>query len=168
MDLENVINVMMENRYYTARELKYDTNANLYLSPYDYSRLLELMDNKSLDNEDICSLDLSTFNSYNVRLSFCNELNNAVNDYIRLILEDAMDKKSFLSLRNIDSITKSRILSEIEGTLNIESVPTTRKLINDIIYKNKKPINNNEQIILNMAKAIEEITGLENVTKEDF
>lgn len=53
-----------------------------------------------------------------------------------------------------EEILKSRIYSEIEGSLSIEEVPTTRRKINEITSGKRKPENQNEIIIKNMGEGI--------------
>lgn len=58
-----------------------------------------------------------------------------------------------------EEILKSRIYSEIEGSLSIEEVPTTRRKINEITSGKRKPKNQNEIIIRNMAEGIRFVMG---------
>ena len=155
MELDQIFNLMLTDKYYTGRELKYDTDPGIFVTPYQYKLLLEYIDSLAGKNKDVVGLELKTFNNHTLHFSFCDELLDKFNDFFSLVIDDADINKSWLYFRNIDSITKSRIFSEIEGTLNIESVPTTRKLLSDIIYEKRKPASNNEQIILNMSRAIE-------------
>ena len=55
--------------------------------------------------------------------------------------------------RNIEDLTLSRFFSEIEGSLNIENVPTTRKRIAEICEKNVLQ-DENDKIIKNMVDAV--------------
>ena len=168
MELEKIFNLMLSKKYYTARELKYDTNPGLFVTPYQYKLLLEYIDSLSNKNEDVICLNLKTFNNQKLHFSQCEELLDKFNDFFSLVIDDAVKNKSWLYFRNIDSITKSRIFSEIEGSLNIESVPTTRKLLNDIIFEKRKPASNNEQIILNMSKAIEFVNTCPAFNKDNL
>ena len=54
----------------------------------------------------------------------------------------------------MDDILLSRIYSEVEGTLNIESVPTTRKAVVEIATGKRDPKTLNEQIIKNMIDGV--------------
>lgn len=168
MTLEQIFNKMINEKYYTARELKYDIDPGLFVSPYQYKQLLEHIDALMEKNQDVVGLNLDTFNNQKLHFANCNELLDKSNDYFSLVIDDAIKNDSWLYFRNIDSITKSRIFSEIEGTLNIESVPTTRKLLNDIIYEKRKPASNNEQIILNMSKAIEFVNECPKFNKDNL
>ena len=168
MTVEEIFGKMLNENYYTARELKYDTNPGLFVTPFQYKQLLEHIDFLADKNEEVIGLNLGTFNTYKLHFANCNELLDKFNDYISLVIDDVVKNDSWLYFRNIDTITKSRIFSEIEGSLNIESVPTTRKLLNDIIYKKRKPVNNNEQIILNMSRAIEYANKCPDFNKENL
>ena len=168
MTVEEIFGKMLNEKYYTARELKYDTDPGLFVTPFQYKQLLEYIDSLINKNEEVIGLNLGTFNTYKLHFASCNELLDKSNDYISLVIDDVVKNDSWLYFRNIDAITKSRIFSEIEGSLNIESVPTTRKLLNDIIFKKRKPVNNNEQIILNMSKAIEYVNKCPDFNKENL
>lgn len=155
MVINEVFNLMMSKSYMTAKQLKYNTKANILMTPFDYNQLLKYFDDNAGSNPQLISLNLEAFNKFKPRISECAELLSMINDYHELIADDATANKGPLSIRNANSIAISRIFSEIEGTLNIESVPTTRKLLDDIIVKERKPETSNEKIIHNMAKAMQ-------------
>ncbi|MCQ2770979.1 MAG: Fic family protein [Clostridia bacterium] len=156
MDNKSIFDLMMNQKYYLGTELKYSTRANVKLKAFEHRQFLDYMDELAISgNDDVKSIDLVSFNSKTIRVSYCVELLSLMSDYLNFIVDDVKNNHSFLSFRNMDSITKSRIFSEIEGSLNIESIPTTRKLLNDLIIENKNPKDNNEQIIVNMSRAIE-------------
>lgn len=69
------------------------------------------------------------------------------NEYLRIIIADYETNQSLLFNRSIEDLTISRSFAEMEGSLNIENVPTIRKRIsgtgekaepesdNDIIFE---------------------------------
>ena len=70
-------------------------------------------------------------------------------EYLSTLIKDYAENKDFLTNRNIDQIMLSRIFSEVEGTLNIENVPTTHKRIKEI-FESKELTDKNDIIIKNM------------------
>ena len=169
MDNKTLLEKMLKEKYYTAREIMYSTNPGFYIQPYNYQMFLDYLDQEAMTNdEDFVKINLKTFNKYEFRITKCYDLLSRKNEYLNLVFNDLKENKSFLTFRNLNQITISRIFSEIEGTLNIEAVPTTRSLLNNIIKDNKKPINNNEQIIYNMAKAIEFVNECPEFNEENL
>ncbi len=168
MKINDVFSLMLTEKYYSGKDLKYNTRPGIFMSPFEYSRLLEYLDNCGEDQQSVVKLDLLPISKHGFRYTNCDELILMLEDYKNLVAEDREENKSFLTFRNLDTITKSRMFSEIEGTLNIESVPTTRKMLDDIIVKNKKPASNNEQIIHNMANAIEFVNTCPEFNEENL
>ena len=64
MDYENIFSKMMiGEKYYTSRELKYDTSVGIFLSPYHYKQLLEYKPKSKFNNPNFYTkLSLKTFN----------------------------------------------------------------------------------------------------------
>ena len=60
---------------------------------------------------------------------------------------------------------KSRIYSEIEGSLNVENVPTTRKRLKELLEDNKPTENTNDIVIKNMKQAIDFVESGEPFNK---
>ena len=154
MDFENLLeNLVFSKKYYTSKEIMYGTEPGLFLTPYNYQQFLAFKD--SAQSELIHSLDLKTFNDCGIYFTNAFELNALFDTYASLVVQDYEQKESFLSLRNMDDMTLSRIYSEVEGTLNIESVPTTRKVVADLANGKRDPKTLNDQIIKNMLDGIE-------------
>lgn len=53
-----------------------------------------------------------------------------------------------------DSFENNLIFSEVEGSLEIEGIKTSRKKIEDVLNK-KEPLNSKEQVILNMKNGVD-------------
>ena len=133
MEQKEIFLKMLTEHYYTSKEMMYDTKFNLFVSPHEYRKLIDYK--KSLmDTNDkyIKVIGLKTFNDNPIHYSLCSDLLDSLNASLKTILTDITVKNSSLVSRNFDDITLSRIYSEIEGSLNIESVPTTRKVVDDI------------------------------------
>ena len=148
--------MLLGKKYFTSQELKYDANVNVHLSPYDYKQFVLFKDKEVLkDNKFFRNLNLKTFNNTGVFFCLSKELLTITNSYLDLILEDLIKMNKPMLVRNMDDMTLSRIYSEVEGTLNIESVPTTRKAVSEIAQGKRDPKTLNEQIIKNMIDAID-------------
>ena len=78
------------------------------------------------------ALPLKTFNS-----KYCFYVNGLYlletqNEYFRLLTSDYELNQSWLFDRNIEDMLISRLFSEIEGTLNVENIPTTHRHIAEV------------------------------------
>lgn len=134
----------------------YDKNVGILLNPFDYQKFLEFKgDYNKTNNKYFKKVELKTFNNAPMFIVLSTSLLQIENSYLRLINEDFKGNNQTLLMRNLDEMTLSRIYSEIEGTLNIESVPTTRKVVDEIASGKRDPRSLNEQIIKNMFKGIE-------------
>ncbi len=165
-DFNEIFQQMLNGKYYSPRELQYDTKAGLFLSPYEYHQYLEFVN--EIKSEDIIELDLLSFNKQKLHIINSVELSTMVSNYLDIVAKDIESTKSFLSTRNADEITLSRIYSEIEGTLNIESVPTTRKVIEELNTGKKDPSNLNEQIIYNMLVSIQFVNSMPDFNADNL
>lgn len=154
MDFDTLLEtVVCSNKYYTGKELMYGKEAGIFLSPFNYQQFLAFKD--KTNSELINNLELKSFNGYGFYYSNSAELNSLFDTYASLIVDDYGQKQSFLSFRNADDISLSRIYSEVEGTLNIESVPTTRKAVVELASGKREVKTDNDQIIKNMIRGIE-------------
>lgn len=153
-DYQELFEAMLEKQYFSPRELQYDTKTATFLSPYEYGQFLNFVDQK-LDDESICvKFDLKSFNNHQLRFFISNNLLTLMSNYLDVVIQDNEQTKSFLSLRNADEIVRSRIYSELEGSLNIESVPTTRKAMEELGSGKRDPKSLNDQIIVNMLNGV--------------
>lgn len=159
---------MLNEHYFTSKELMYDTKVNMFVSPHDYRKLIEYKKTLMGKSKYIKVVNLKTFNDNPVHYSLSCDLLDSVNASLKTILTDITVKNSSLVSRNFDDITLSRIYSEIEGSLNIESVPTTRKVVDDIAKEKRTPKNKNEQIIKNMIDAIDYVNKMPEFTDENL
>ena len=79
---------------------------------------------------------------------------------MRIHITDFELNHSWLFDRNLEDMLASRLFSEIEGTLNVENIPTTHKRIAEV-SKMKDPTAENDIIIKNMLNGIDFITSEE-------
>lgn len=153
---------MLEKHYCSSNELIYNPSFEAMLSPYDFNKFLEYK--KSLlnqkDNQLMVKLNLETFNEAPLFFSKAFELKFKEHSYLKAVLDDFAQNESYLFTRNFNDITLSRIYSEVEGTLNIESVPTTRRAVEDLAKGKRDPQNRNDQIIKNMLDGMTYVAHL--------
>ena len=166
---DKALNAQMGAVYFNQKELQYSTSADIFLTPFEYSvflvfkeKMLEDGDNRFVD------LPLKTFNSDHIYYCLSGELKSLLDSYLHLIIDDATINNSFLSDRFASSLYRSRIYSEIEGSLNVENVPTTRRRLKELIEDNAKPENKNDVIIKNMDNGLKFVEGKPSFNKENL
>ena len=169
MDYKELYINQLTRHYCTARELQYSTIYRYFLNLDELNQFYNFIDTT---NEDFfgsfIKLDLKTFNSKKIYFSKCIELSQSIKNYCDLLIEDLKVDDSSLAIRNMSEIMKSRIYSEVEGSLNIENVPTTRKRFEELVIEGKKPVTTNDKVIKNMANAIEFVLKKPAFTKENL
>ena len=159
-----VLNRQLEEEYYTAKELQYSNKVGTFLSPYEYKQLVEYKEESAL-NKDKCVilLPLKAFNYKCLFYCLSNDLKTAINTYYDLVGND-----SYISNRFSTSFIESRIYSEIEGTLNVENVPTTRRRLKELLEDNAPATSKNDIIIKNMKAGIDFVNELPEFNKENL
>lgn len=169
MDFKKIFDLMIHGeRYYTSKEIEYDKKVGIHLSPYEYRQFVLYKNNNSKDNKFCKNLQLKTFNDYSLFFCYSSELVSILNSFLNLVITDSKQNNKPMSVRNMDEMTLSRIYSEVEGTLNIESVQTTRKVVADIAQGKRDPKTLNEQIIKNMIDGIEFVNKCPDFNKENL
>ena len=169
MDYKDLYINQLNSHYCNARELQYSTTYNYFLDSNELKQFYDFIDNTNEDFSDsLIKLDLKAFNSKNIYFSRCIELSQSIMNYCNLLIEDLKLDNASLAIRNMPEIMKSRIYSEVEGSLNIENVPTTRKRFEELVVEDKKPVTTNDRVIKNMANAIEFVLKKPEFTKENL
>lgn len=169
MDYKDLYINQIKDHYCTAKELQYSAVYNYFLSPKQVNDYYEFKDNNIDDFSDsLIKLNLKSFNSPHIYFSKCIELTQSIVDIVDLLKDDLTKKEEPLVIRNLNEILRSRIFSEVEGTLNIENVPTTRKRVVDLLIKNEEPKDKNDQTIKNMAHGIEFVFTKPEFNKENL
>ena len=147
---EKILQKQLEGEYYTAKELQYGNNAGTFLSPFEYKSYLDYKEEKaSLSNSLVTLLPLKAFNYKCLYFCLGNDLKTAINTYYDVLVTD-----SSFSDRFSKTFIESRIYSEIEGSLNVENVPTTRRRLKELLEDNAPIKNQNDIIIKNMKNVI--------------
>lgn len=154
MDKNKILQILLDDEYYTIDDLRYNKNVGILFSKDELNDFLSTKDNLINDRcEGFVKLPLKTFNSQHIFFFLGTYLTLNHKEYLSTLIKDYEENKDFLTNRNIDQIMLSRIFSEVEGTLNIENVPTTHKRIKQI-FESKKLTDKNDIIIKNMQNAI--------------
>ncbi len=155
--------------YFNQKELQYSASAGILFSPYEYSQYLAYKEEELEDgNIYFVNLPIKPFNSRYIYFCLSGELKTLMESYLHLIKDDASVNDSFLSARFASSLYKSRIYSEIEGSLNVENVPTTRRRLKELIEDHAKAENKNDIIIQNMDKAIKYVESKPAFNKDNL
>ena len=169
-DFERLLKLQLAERYYTIRELRYGKEPGTFLSGHE-SNLFQEFKRSAAEkgNPNLIPVDLKSWSSEPLFYASASQLMGLKNELFSFLLEDwAENNASFLSFKDSDEITKSRIYSEIEGSLSIEAIPTTRKRLAELIKGTKKPENRNDIIIANMGHAIDFVTKKPSFTPENL
>lgn len=154
MERNELINLVFGNEYYTLDDLRYNQKLGFLFSKDEFTEFLKaketLIEEK---NKHVENLPLKTFNS-----KYCFYVNgpyllSTYNEYLSTFVEDLQANQKTLFARNADDILMSRVFSEVEGTLNVENVPTTHKRVKEV-YQKENPTDKNDVIIKNMLNAM--------------
>ena len=120
----------------------------------EFDEFLNIKDELVEDNfEFVKRLPLKTFNSKYCFFVEGQYLLSIYSEYMRIHLTDFELNHSWLFDRNLEDMLNSRLFSEIEGTLNVENVPTTHRRIVEV-RDMKNPTDENDIIIKNMFDAV--------------
>lgn len=166
---EKTFNAQMGAVYFNQKELQYSASANTLLTPYEFSQYLSYKENKLEEGDDhFVDLPIQSFNSKHIYYCLGGELKSLITSYLNLIMDDVIRNNSFLSNRFASSLYRSRVYSEIEGSLNVENVPTTRRRLKELIEDNAEPENKNDIIIKNMDNAIKFVEEKPAFNKENL
>ncbi len=164
----NYLKILLDDIYYTETDLRYN---NVFGFKFSNKQMAEYKEFKTRllkeKNENVVPLDLKSFNSDYVFFTLGKCLCNLQKAYLNLLLDDVRENKSTIVERNMSEILEARVYSELEGSMSIENVPTTRTRL-DQIKKGATPTNKNEVIAKNMLKAIDFILDRPTFNKENL
>ena len=153
MNKDFAISLILNNRYYSIDDLRYNQKVGIMLSKEQFAEFLALKDQLLEEQfKPMYSLPLKTFNSKHCFFVNGRYILSAVQEYLRILVSDYEMKKSYLFSRNAEDVAISRLFSEIEGSLDIENIPTTRRRIEEVC-KSKNPTDENDIIVKNMLDA---------------
>lgn len=170
MEEKKLAEIIFGESYYSPKDLRYNLKVGYMLSKNELielkaekERLLEVDEFKKY----MVKIPLKTFNSKHIFYVNGAYLLDTMTNYLANYNADFKEKETPFLSRHAEQILTSRIFSEIEGTLNIENVPTTHKRIKEV-SKTENLTDKNDIIIKNMFKAIEFIIDMPEFNKENL
>lgn len=156
----------LENElYYNNEDLRINKKYGYMLSRNELDLYLHFKDTFMNDAKE--ALNLKTFNSKNIYYYHSKELKNLLDDYLTFFLQDLEIKNSTIVSENYNEMILSTVASELDGTLKIEGVNTTRKKIIEIM-NDPEILDSNEQIIYNMIEGYKFVNTKPEFTKENL
>ena len=159
-----VLTKQAEEEYYTTKELLYSNKANIHLTPFEYKQYLSFKEETALSgNKYLKLLPLKTFNFKCLYYCLGADIKSSLDTYYELASGDTSFNDRFSK-----NFIESRIYSEIEGTLNVENVPTTRRRLKELLEDGLPALNLNDFIIKNMKEGIDFVNELPEFNKENL
>lgn len=148
-----------DDKYYTNTDLRMNKNYNFMLSSNELSEFIRFKE--EYNSIDKIETSLFSWNSNKIFLYKSKELLSKINDYFEFFKDDNtyddVNPEVYLGI----------ICSELEGTLKIEGVNTTKKQIEQII-KTNKPQSQNDKIIINMVNGLNYIKNTKEFNKDSL
>ena len=167
MDTKEMGKLIFGEKYYSINDLRYNQKVGIMFSKDEFQQFLKTKEQLVDENFKLMKkLPLKTFNSKHCFYVKGQYLLGEENEYLRLLESDYKLNQSWLFDRNSEDMFISRLFSEVEGTLNIENVPTTHRQIVEI-NKSENLTEQNDIIVKNMIKAIRFITEEKPVFNKD-
>lgn len=158
--------MLMGNKYYNNEDLRFDRKINILFTNQRLEEFIIFKDDYISNLKKI--YPLKCFNSKSIYCFLPKQLKYMHKDYLNLIKDYYEENSSSIVADNYDEIIISRLASELDGTLRIEGVNTTRKVIMEIIKDKDKIEDNNKQIIYNMIKGYEFVLTKPNFNKNNL
>lgn len=158
MDKNECLKIILGNKYYTINDLRYNQKIGYMFSKEKLTDFLNEKENLIEENfNSIECIPLKTFNSKHCFYVKGEYIHSNYNQYLSTLIEDYKINQKTLLERHVDDIKLSRVFSEVEGSLNVENIPTTHKRVKEI-FAQKSLVDKNDVIIKNMLNAMEYIT----------
>ena len=152
--------------FFTNEDLRMNKKINILLNSQELREFLAFKDN--FKHELKTELPLLTFNSSKMYYFNSKELVHLFQEYLEFFNNDLVERESTIISENYEDIIISRLTSELDGTLRIEGVNTTRRQMLDIYNGLKKELDSNDVIVRNMIKGIEFIFNKPTFNKENL
>lgn len=154
MDQQKAKKLILGENYYSINDLRYNQKVGIMLSKEEFDQFLKAKDELiDSENEYMKPLPLKTFNSKHCFYVNALYLLKTQSEYYGLLISDFDLNQASLFHRNVEDIVTSRLFSEIEGTLNIENIPTTQRHIAEV-SKSENLTDQNDIIVKNMLNAM--------------
>lgn len=163
---EEILSKALTNHYYNNIELQRMESAfGIKLNNEEIEEFLFFKENAQNDLKE--ELPLISFNSNKIFYYYSKELSDAKLEYLQYIIRDVENNNSTIIMDNFEEMKNSRIASELDGSLKIEGVNTTRKVFSDLI-KGKTPKDENEQIAKRMINGLNYVLSKPQFNKENI
>lgn len=154
MNQQKAIQLIIGENYYSINDLRYNKKIDIMLSKDEFEKFLKAKDELiDAGYECIKTIPLKTFNSKYCFYVEALYLLQTHHEYLRLLISDLELNQASLFDRNVEDMITSRLCSEIEGTLNIENIPTTHRHIVEL-SKSENLTEQNDIIVKNMLDAM--------------
>ncbi len=161
--LENALN---NDHYFTNEDLRVNRKYNYLLSNNELNDYLKYKDD--LESTRKIELPLKSFNSKNVYYNSSAQLLSITKDYLQFLKFDLDNTNSTIISESYDEMILSRLASELDGSLQIEGVNTTRKQILNVVTNKKQKLDTNDIIIKNMYNGYKFILGNPKFNKDNL
>lgn len=166
---ESLLNYMIREKYLEKSDILYNQRYGFNFSVEEFNNFLTYKKNEAINfNQIRKDIKLNTFDGKNIYYFNCRELLDYFQLYLNSISDDFEKHNSLIATRYQSEIIRSRIYSEIEGTLSIEAVNSTRKRIDELTREKIQPQNLNDHIIKNMVKAVDFVLTKPTFNKENL
>jgi len=162
---EILIKALSSDKYYTNKDLRMDRRYGFLLSKKDLDDYLTFKEDYI--NNYKKEFPLLAWNSKKIFFYFSNEFNNLFKDYTDYLKNDLEINHNTYVLRNFNEVTIGMLCSELDGTLKIENVNTTRRKIEQIIEKSIIE-DKNDKIVYNMFQGFDFIVRKPDFNKENL
>lgn len=150
-------------KYYTNEDLRYNKQCGILLNKQALDNFIEYKEN--IKHKLKKEMPLISWNSKKIFYYNSTELLGVIKDFLEYHLNDLKKNNATYIGRNPDDFIVGTICSELEGTLKIEGVNTTRRQIADIIKK-EFPSDINQRIVINMYKGLKYIFEVDDFNKD--
>ena len=154
MEKQQVIDLILGDNYYGVQDLRYNRKLGFVMSKdkfFDFLNMKEALISEGFEN--IKTIPLKTFNSPHCFYVDGKYLERVREEYKQILLSDYNLNQSWLFVRNAEDMLISNLFSEVEGTLEIENVPTTNRRIAQI-HKSDNLTETNDIIVKNMLNTM--------------
>ena len=154
VDNEVLLKYMVGRKYLSPQEVMYDKRYPFCVGPYEWDSFLNFKDKEAAKKKDPFRVpDLVAFNGKPLHYVINIEVLTLAKTIISLFSYDIKKNLSSVVIRNAGDLIKSRIYSEIEGSLSVEAVQTTRRRVKQIIGEGMAPSLKNDFIIREVASS---------------
>lgn len=164
----NFYNMLIGPIYYDTTDLRYNNQYKFFLSNQQLIEYKEFK-NELIDNNNkfLVPVELKSFNSKYIFFTIGEALRALQISYLDIVINDLKENQMTIVEKNRADILMARVYSELEGSMKIEDVPTTRTKLEQL-KKGKAPENQNDIIARNMLDGLDFIIKRPAFNKENL